>query len=151
MSTLRQTIEDHANQFATAIVQALRSASLEELLTITGGGDRVSRGAPTRPSGGSPVKVRPSGGSPGKAGRLGRRTAEDITRTLGQIVSVLEKHPEGLRAEQIKEALQLDKREMPKPIAEGLKNGALKKTGQKRATVYTAGSGAAAPKRRAKK
>lgn len=139
MSNLRQVIENHAQQFAAAIVQALREASLNELVGITGGAGRAA----------SPKLA---GASPKKGGRLGRRSPDDIARTLNQIVTVLSKHPEGLRAEQIKAALQLDTREMPRPIAEGLKSGALKKSGQKRATVYTAGSGAVkAPAKRAKK
>ena len=135
MSKLRATIEAQAMQFASAIVQALRGASLEELMTISGGGGRiVSRG-------GSSMARTSGTGAAKKNGRLGRRSAEEIAKTLGQIVAVLAQHPEGLRAEQIKAALQLDKREMPRPIAEGLKTGALKKSGQKRATIYKAGSG----------
>jgi hypothetical protein len=144
MSTFRQTIEAQANQFAQAIVQAFRSASLDELLTITGGAGReVSRGAAAPKTRAAAPKK--------KGGRLGRRSPTDITRILENIVAVLAAHPEGLRAEQIKEALGLDKREMPKPIAEGLSTGALKKTGQKRATVYTVATGGAGPKKRAKK
>lgn len=85
-----------------------------------------------------------------KAGRLGRRSPADIARTLENIVAVLAAHPEGLRAEQIKAALSLDTREVPRPIAEGLKSGVLKKSGQKRATVYTVGAGGGAPKARGK-
>ena len=74
-----------------------------------------------------------------KAGRLGRRSPDDSAQTLDSIGALVAKHADGLRAEQIKAALNLDKREMPKPIAEGLKSGVLKKSGNKRATVYTAG------------
>jgi hypothetical protein len=141
MSTLRQTIEAQVLQFATAIVQALRGASLDELMSVTGGGVRGVVRAPTATTNGAASKPTK------KSGRLGRRSAEDIAQTLDKIVAVLTQHPEGLRAEQIKAALSLDTREMPKPIAEGLKTGALKKTGQKRATVYTVG----AAKKKAKK
>ncbi|MBX3210168.1 MAG: hypothetical protein KF764_34370 [Labilithrix sp.] len=134
MSNLRQIIESHAQQFAAAIVQALRSASLDELVAITGG---AGRGA----SAGTSPKARK-----GKDGRLGRRSQEDIEATLKKIVSVLVKHPEGLRSEQIKAALQLDTREMPRPIAEGLSSGILNKSGNKRATVYTAKKKAAKKK-----
>lgn len=138
MSTLRATIEAQALQFATAIVQALRSASLEELMSVAGGGGH----APPRPTSTKTNGKTTGAAAPArKGGRLGRRSADEIGRTLENIVAVLSQHPEGLRAEQIKAALQLDKREMPRPIAEGLRSGALKKTGQKRATVYTVGSG----------
>lgn len=144
MSTLRATIEAQALQFATAIVQALRSASLEELIGVTGGGGR----APSRTT---TTKTNGAGAAVKKGGRLGRRSADEIGRTLEKIVAVLSQHPEGLRAEQIKAALQLEKREMPRPIAEGLRSGALKKTGQKRATVYTVGSGTSKATRSAKR
>jgi Fic family protein len=130
MPNLRQTIEAHAAKFAEAIVRALREASLDDVLTISGGA-QAQRGAG---AGAAPRLTRKA------EERLTRRTAADIAQTLTQMVAVLAQHPDGLTAEQIKAALQLDKREMPKPIAEGLKSGALKKRGQKRATVYSLGS-----------
>ncbi len=86
-------------------------------------------------------------------GRLGRRSAEDIAETLAWIAELLGKHPNGLRAEEIRTALDLDRREMPKPLAEGLKSGALMKTGERRATVYSLGAGtvSASPKKTTKK
>jgi hypothetical protein len=65
---------------------------------------------------------------------------------------VLEKHPEGLRAEQIRTVLQLDRRAVPRPLADGLVSGALRKEGNKRATTYFAAAAPAAgstPKRKA--
>jgi hypothetical protein len=150
MSNLRQTIEEQAVQFAQTIVQAMRSASLDELIAITGGGNRIASPRTAAPS--TTAIASPKRGPRIRNGRLGRRSAADIARTLDQIVSVLGKHPEGLRAEQIKAALQIDKREMPRPIAEGLSSGVLKKSGNKRATVYTVGGAAgAAPKKAGKK
>ena len=135
MSTLRQAIENQAVQFAEAIIHAFRSASIDELAGVHSG----TRGAPSSRaskavSGPAPKTVNDPGG------RLGRRSSEDIAKVLESIVSLLGQHPEGLRAEQIKDSLGLDKREMPKPIGEGLKSGALTKTGAKRATTYFAGS-----------
>ncbi len=138
MSSLRQTINAEAARFAQAIVEALRSSSLDELMSIAGSTPRSgSASAKTTP------KIR--------NGRLGRHSAGDIDQTLSRILDLLGNHPEGLRAEQIKASLGLDKREMPRPIASGLASGALSKSGQKRATVYFAGSGAALPKKRVKK
>ena len=147
MSNLRQTIEAQAVQFANAIVQALRSASLDELVSITSGGGRAPARAPS-------AKTTVTVAAPKvakKAGRLGRRSPSDIARTLDNIVAVLTAHPEGLRAEQLKAALNLDTREVPRPIAEGLKSGVLKKSGQKRATVYTVGAGGGGSKARGTK
>lgn len=142
MSSLRQTLDDQARRFASEIVSALRSASLEELMSIVGsGGFHVpGAGAPALKS---------------KGGRQERRSTEDITQTLGDILALLEKHPEGLRAEQIREALNLDKKAISKPLAAGIESGALTKTGEKRATTYFASSEeeqtVASPRKRAKK
>jgi len=46
--------------------------------------------------------------------------------------------PDGLRSEEIRAALQLDKREMPRVLGEGLSGKKLKSKGQKRATKYFA-------------
>lgn len=134
MSTLRDTLEKHAQEFAAAVLQALRGASLDELTGIAGT-------ARTKTSGADSVVAR----TKSNGARLGRRSADDIAHTLQRFVSLLKHHPEGLRAEQLRELLFLDKRELPRPIAEGLQTGALVKTGQKRATVYTLGAGARPP------
>ena len=42
-----------------------------------------------------------------------------------------------MRAEQIRQVLKLDKRELPRVLAEGLKTKKLKSKGQKRATTYS--------------
>jgi hypothetical protein len=65
------------------------------------------------------------------------------------IVDVLAKNGGGLRSEQIRSALGVEAKELPRPLAEALSSGRVTKTGQKRATTYFAGSGGgAAPKRR---
>ena len=57
------------------------------------------------------------------------------------IVGLLEKRNEGLRAEQIREALGVEAKELPRPLADALEAGRISKTGQKRATTYFAGGG----------
>lgn len=47
----------------------------------------------------------------------------------------------GARSEHIVSGLGIDKKLLPRPIAEGLKSGALTKTGEKRATQYYASAG----------
>lgn len=116
---LRQSIEQQAVVFAHGVLASLRGASLEELLEITG-----SR-APTKAGAGA---VRPR--------RLERRTTDDIGRTLDSIVKLLAKNPDGLRAEQIRNELSLDTREVPRPLQEGLLSGVIAKKGDKRATTY---------------
>jgi hypothetical protein len=140
MSTLKKTIEDLAADFALSIIDALRSASIDEL---TG----VGRGA-ARP--GRPAARAPAVDGGRRGGRLGRRSANDIGHMVESIVSLLQSRPEGLRAEQIREALAVQAKELPRPLADGLAAGRIKKSGQKRATTYFVSEGAAGgAKRRA--
>jgi hypothetical protein len=152
MSNLRNTIESLASQFASSVLDALRSASIDELADVAGRGAAVRRG-PGRPraesSESSAAAATPRrGGCRGRGGRLGRRTQNDITRMVESIVDVLAKNAGGLRSEQIREALGVEAKELPRPLAEALSSGRVTKTGQKRATTYFSGGGGAAPKRR---
>jgi hypothetical protein len=66
---------------------------------------------------------------------------------IERIVALLKANPAGLRAEQIREQLGLQAKELPRPLKEALDSGRLSKSGQKRATTYFAkgsGSGKAA-------
>jgi hypothetical protein len=72
----------------------------------------------------------------GKIGRLPRRNMEDIVATRAQIVALLADAPEGMRAEDIRVKLGLDKKELPRPIADAVAAGQIAKKGQKRATMY---------------
>jgi len=75
------------------------------------------------------------------SGRLGRRSVADIGALLDNIVALLAQNPDGLRAEQIRSALNIEAKELPRPLADGVANGSLTKTGQKRATTYFAAGG----------
>ena len=160
MSNLRNTIEALASQFATSVLDALRSASIDELVDVAGSGGAARRG-PGRPrsveravaEGASSANAGPRRRA-GRGGRLGRRTAGDITRMIESIVGVLQKAGAGLRAEQIRETLGVEAKELPRPLAEAISSGRITKSGQKRATTYFAGGGAGgagAPKRRGRK
>lgn len=138
MTALQKTLQTIAADFAQEILQALRGASIDSLVGVTGARSVGRLAGPSK--GAAPKK----GG-----GRLGRRSAGDIAHTLQRIASVLNANPSGLRAEQLRQVLMLDKREMPRPIAEGLSSGVLVKSGQKRATVYTLGSSSQTTKARA--
>ncbi len=158
MSNLRITIESLATHFASSILDALRSASIDELADIsspTAGAPRRGRppashvAAPQRAEADSSASA--STGSArrrGRGGRLGRRSAGDITQMVESIVELLAKSGTGLRAEQIRETLGVEAKELPRPLAEALSSGRVTKNGQKRATTYFAGGSAGAPKRR---
>lgn len=157
MSSLKSTIEGLASQFATSIIEALRSASIAEVMEVTSGTRATPRAAvvsstPARRGPGRPKKVaaaapapaadrpRPAGRGVGaKSARLGRRSASDIGKVIEDIATLLQKHPDGLRAEQIRDALGVQAKELPRPLADGLTQGRFSKAGQKRATTYFAG------------
>jgi hypothetical protein len=151
-ASLRSTIDALAAQFASGVLAAIRSASLEEILAEAGGRSapapgrrgagkaRATRVVPASPKG---PAVRTTRAKFGKGGRLARRSAEDIDKMVDRIVALLEKNPEGLRAEQIRDGLGVLSKELPRPLAEGVKQKRFAKKGEKRATTYFLVGGAA--------
>jgi hypothetical protein len=71
-----------------------------------------------------------------RRGRLPRRSATQIANVVERIVALLKESPRGLRAEQIREKLGLQSKELPRPLKEGLDGGRIAKSGQRRATTY---------------
>ncbi|HEY1693646.1 MAG TPA: hypothetical protein VGG39_15870 [Polyangiaceae bacterium] len=127
MPTLQSTLQNLAQAFADQVVEAIRAASLQELTAVSNGAPRRARPVSTR--------VRTSSPKLG-GGRLARRSSDDIEQTLGLVVAALGSGP--MRAEEITRALGLDKKELPRVIKLGLTSKAIKKKGQKRATLYSA-------------
>ncbi|HEX4446444.1 MAG TPA: hypothetical protein VH044_06910 [Polyangiaceae bacterium] len=142
MSALKSSLQSLAASFAEDVVRAIQGASLQELLGEVAG-SRARRG-PAAPAPAAAPASEPDGPRAARApvlsrkGRLKRRSADDIAATLGSIVSLLKQNPAGLRAEQIRAQLSMLAKELPRPLAEGLASKALRKKGQKRATVYFA-------------
>jgi len=137
MSTLRSALNELASNFASSVLDAIRTVSLDELVSEGGSAGPVRRG-PGRPRGSG--MSHPSNGSPRPkrtpAGRLARRSPEQIAKAVEQVVALVKKHKGGLRSEQIRTELKLDKRELPRVLGEGLTKKVLKSKGQKRATRY---------------
>jgi hypothetical protein len=129
-TSLRSTLDSLASSFASEVLHAIRAASLDELLTETSGGARRGPGRPR-----ATVSAAPRAAARRPPGRLARRSPEEIAKTLGLIVAAVKAKP--MRAEQIRQVLKLDKRELPRVLAEGLKTKKLKSKGQKRATTYS--------------
>lgn len=144
MSSLRSTLTDLAQTFAANVLEAIRQMSLDEILAETQGGGAVGGGR-----GGPRARVALEVGAAGRTGRkkavgggrLSRRSADDIAAIVDDIVGLLEKHSEGLRAEQIRAQLGLEAKELPRPLADALAAKRISKKGQKRATTYFAGGG----------
>jgi hypothetical protein len=53
-------------------------------------------------------------------------------------VTLVKKHPKGLRAEQIRKELGIEKREWMRPLEAALSSKSLTKKGEKRSTTYFA-------------
>lgn len=73
-----------------------------------------------------------------RSGRLPRRSDTEIAAALDQVVALVRKTKEGMRAEAIREGLGLQSKEMPRILKRGLSTKKLKSKGQKRATTYLA-------------
>ena len=135
MSNLRSRLSDLASSFTDSVVEAIRSSSLEELLNESGArpraqaAERMPKTAAKTPLAKAPKST---------TGRLPRRSADDIAAELAKIVTLVSKHKDGLRAEQIRAELGLQAKELPRVLKEGLASRALRSRGQKRATTYFA-------------
>jgi hypothetical protein len=130
MSDLRSSIQSLAETFAAGVVQAIRSASLEDIL---------AEGAAPKRGPGRPPSKRVPGRPPAAASaskRLARRSAMDIAAVTDGIVSLVKKHDKGLRAEQIRAELGIAKKEWARPLEAALASKRLTKKGEKRATTY---------------
>jgi hypothetical protein len=137
MSSLRTRLHDLASSFADDVLAAIRTASLDELVANSQGAGNGRR-ARVAGDGGQPDPLHaPKAKTNGS--RLARRSAEDIAKTLGLVVAAVKATKgKGMRAEELRDFLKLDKRELPRVIEEGLKAKKLKSKGQKRGTTYFA-------------
>jgi hypothetical protein len=137
-NSLRSNIQTAAAVFTASVLEAIRSASLEELLAESGAGGRRGPGRPPRALSAALGAASVRGPRAARAGRLKRRSPEDIAAALERVVSLVKKSKAGLRAEQIREQLHMQSKEMPRVLKEGIAKRKLKARGQKRATTYTA-------------
>ncbi len=146
MPSLRSELQALTARFAESIVAAIRLASIEDLLAESSRASAGHRGR-ARPAARRAVTDRAvtaiidtamaEAKAKGRGGRLARRSAADIARTLDRVVGAIRATKgKGLRAEEIRAALKLDRREMPRVLREGLQTKKLRSTGAKRATRY---------------
>jgi hypothetical protein len=132
---LHSRISNLASTFVESVLEAIKTSSLQEIL-----GGNAPRGV-RDDARGSKGAVALGTGFRGDArvtatGRLQRRSAEDIAKTLEVVVSLLGSRKNGLRAEQIRTELNLQAKELPRILKEGLSRRKLRAVGQKRATTY---------------
>jgi hypothetical protein len=129
-SRLHSRISQLSSSFVDSVLDAVKSSSVSELLD----GRPAHRAEARVPSAPSIGRSAPAQAPP--AGRLPRRSAEDIAKTLEIVVSLLGSRKNGLRAEQIRAELSMQAKELPRILKEGLSRKKLRTVGQKRATTY---------------
>jgi hypothetical protein len=132
-TSLRSALDSLDHSFAVGVLAAIRGASIEDLLAESGG---AARRGPGRPQRGGTTSGNPKAKTT-KGGRLARRNAEEIAKAVEGVVALVKKSKTGLRSEEIKKALGLDTREVPRILKTALQTKKLKSKGQKRATVYS--------------
>jgi hypothetical protein len=132
MPNLHSKLNDIAQNFASAVLDAVRGASLQDLHTV-GSSNVVRNGQkPSRTPSPAPAKRARS------SGRLQRRSPEDIANALNKVLTALKGRKDGLRAEQIRGMTGMQAKEMPRVLKEGLSKKKLASKGRKRATTYFA-------------
>lgn len=99
--------------------------------------EKPAKAAPGVKTGKTPTPTRKPKAMP--TGRLARRSQEDIDALVAKVVGLVKKHAEtGLRAENIRQELDLQAKELPRVLHRGLELKKLKAKGHKRATSYFA-------------
>jgi len=126
--TLAATIQALSADFATNIVAAIRQASLSELM----GGLETHVTKPAK------APKEPAAPRARKAGRLPRRSLEDLNAMADRIVQAVSESSGGLRAEKIRAELGIAPNELARPLSVALADKRLTKIGHKRATIYIA-------------
>jgi hypothetical protein len=135
-SQLQSRISQLAASFVESVLEAVKTSSLQEL--IDGSAAHPAELRAPRAAAGAPAIAVPRAARTTPTGRLARRSAEDIAKTLEIVVSLLGSRKNGLRAEQIRSELNMQAKELPRILKEGLSRKKLRAVGQKRATTYFA-------------
>jgi hypothetical protein len=138
IGNLRSALSILASNFASAVLDAIKIASLDELASGSAGPAAPGRRGPGRPRGSGTSRSPGASPRPKRTpkARLARRSPEQIAKAVERVVALVKKSKDGLRSEQIRAELRLDKRELPRVLGEGLAKKMLKSKGQKRATRY---------------
>jgi hypothetical protein len=120
VSTLRMTLKEIAATFAEGLLEAVRNASLDDIVSLA---RETSSSRPARAK---------------SAGTRHRRSEEDIAATAANILALVKTKKAGLRAEAIRAELGIAQKHWELPLARALATKKLRKSGAKRATTYFA-------------
>ncbi len=108
MSNLHKTINALASEFAHSLLRALRGASLDEILAETAQGHSAQ---------GNETAHTPR---TSKSGRR-RRSAKELDHVVTRMVTLLKANKKGLRAEEIRVKLGLERIVIPRPLGEAFR------------------------------
>ncbi len=120
-SPIRESIRTLATKFADELLELVRNGLSKELAAKD-----------------QPVVALPKG-----RGRRTRRSAKDLGAAADRILATLAKSAGGFRAEVLRARVGMSRPALLRPLRMLLASGRVRKTGQKRATVYLLGSSAA--------
>src|SRR5882672_2402554 len=130
--SLKDEITKLSHDFAQGVLNAIRTASLDEILGENRGAapkapkaTKVSAVSSRRPAA-APAPAAPRAR---KAGRLHRRSEEELGVISDKIIDLLKARTEGLRAEQIRVELGLEAKELPRPLKDLLASRKIKAKG----------------------
>ncbi|HWL89408.1 MAG TPA: hypothetical protein VNO21_26570 [Polyangiaceae bacterium] len=130
---LQATIRQLAENFAQGVLDAVRSASLEDIRSHASAAPAPVRRGPGRPRRSAvPVEAPPAA----KRGRPAKPVSPDVT--VDRIVYLVRKAPQGMRSEDLRARLQLDKIPFRQAAAKAMAANLITKTGEKRSTTFFA-------------
>ncbi|MFT7484566.1 MAG: hypothetical protein ACI9F9_000406 [Candidatus Paceibacteria bacterium] len=134
-SNAEALIRARVTAFTDELSSLIRSAALEAVEEALGGVGTKSPGRPrgAKSAGRSAVKRAPK-----KGGKRVRRTAQDLEQLMDDIQAYVTKH-KGQRLEEMSAGMDLDSKEMKRPIVLLLEQKRIIKEGAKRGTRYFVG------------
>jgi hypothetical protein len=127
MGEFNETNRKLAEAFAEGVLDAIRNATLEEIIG--------TRESPTT------SRTQPSAKRPlARRGRPGRPPSPSIAAAIADVtkrmIGVLQKHPNGLRAERLRAELGIPREKMTAAVHAALESKQITKRGERRATTY---------------
>ena len=135
-STLRSSLDTLASSFAIAVLDAIRGASLDELVSERGV-SAASAGGSSRPRGSRAARRFSAAARPKRTPAVREvLLSAEIEQVLERVVALVKKHKDGLGSAAIRAELGLEKAALPRLLHEGMARKMLKSKGQKRGTRY---------------
>lgn len=146
-TTIDDQIQERINAFVAELSGLVKSAALEAVEEVLGGGGvKKAPARRGRPPGSGAAKI--PRGKPG--GKRVRRTAAHLEADKVAFADYVKANP-GERLEQISKGLKIDSKHLKRPALLLLEEGAVRKEGERRGTCYFPGGGKKVRAKRKKK